>query len=385
MAHCGAEVIKVESRKHPSVVRLYVPPRAPEQGTQPQLSPWFTDWDAGKKFVALDLTRPEAVELAKRLVARADVVVENQSSGVMDKLGLGYEQLRAAKPDIILFSTSGYGDTGPDRSFVTWGPNIEALSGSSALSGFPQRECTVTQYAYPDPVSALHGLVAVMCALEHRARTGEGQYVNLSQFEATVAAIGHLMLEPLASGREPQKLANRSRDKAPHGCYRCRGEDRWCVIAVSSDAEWERFCEVLGRPPWALDPRFATLASRIENADALDVRVEEWTAGRTAEEVMSALQAVEIAAGVVQNVEDQFERDPQLAARHFFEEIEHLKKGTVVATGIPLGLTGTPGRTDRAGGAVGQDNEAVFGELLGMTPEEIRSYVDAGAIETDDG
>jgi crotonobetainyl-CoA:carnitine CoA-transferase CaiB-like acyl-CoA transferase len=385
MAHCGAEVIKVESRKHPSVVRLYVPPRAPEQGTQPELSPWFTDWDAGKRFVALDLTRREGVELAKRLVARADVVVENQSAGVMDKLGLGYEQLRAAKPDIILFSTSGYGDTGPDRSFVTWGPNIETLSGLSTLSGFPHRECTITQYAYPDALSAMHGLVAVMCALEHRARTGEGQYVNLSQFEATVAAIGHLMLEPLATGREPQKLANRSLGKAPHGCYRCCGEDRWCAIAVSSDAEWERFCVVLGRPTWVEDPRFATLASRLENADALDARVEAWTAGRTAEDVMSALQAAGIAAGVVQNVEDQFERDPQLAARHFFEEIEHLKKGTVVATGIPLGLTGTPGHTGRAGAPVGQDNEAVFGELLGMTPEEIRATVDAGAIETADG
>jgi crotonobetainyl-CoA:carnitine CoA-transferase CaiB-like acyl-CoA transferase len=384
MAHCGAEVIKVESHKHPSVVRLYVPPRAPEQGTQPQLSPWFTDWDAGKKFVALDLARPEAVELAKRLVARADVVVENNSTGVMDKLGLGYEQLRAVKPDLIFFSTSGYGDTGPDHSFVTWGPNIETLSGSSSLSGFPQRECTITQYAYPDTVAALHGLVAVMCALEHRARTGEGQYVNLSQFEATVAAIGHLMLEPLASGRDPRKLANRSLHQAPHGCYRCRGDDRWCVIAVSNDAEWERFREVLGQPAWARDPRFATLASRIENADALDARVEEWTSGRTAEDVMGALQAAGIAAGVVQNVEDQFERDPQLAARHFFEEIEHLAKGIVVATGIPLGLTGTPGRTSRAGAAIGQDNEAVFGGLLGMTPEEIRSYVDAGAIESAD-
>jgi crotonobetainyl-CoA:carnitine CoA-transferase CaiB-like acyl-CoA transferase len=385
MAHCGAEVIKVESRKYPSVVRLYVSPRAPELGTQPQLSPWFTDWDAGKKFVALDLTRPEAVELAKRLVTRADVVVENQSAGVMDKLGLGYEPLRAAKPDIILLSTSGYGDTGPDRSFVTWGPNIETLSGLSELSGFPERECTITQYAYPDAVSALHGLVAVMCALEHRARTGEGQYINISQFEATVAAIGHVMMEPLASGREPRKLANGSLSRAPHGCYRCRGEDRWCVIAVSSDTEWERFCEVLGRPPWVADPRFATLASRILNAEALDARVEEWTADRTAEDVMSVLQTAGIAAAVVQNVEDQFERDPQLAARHFFEEIEHLKKGTVVATGIPLGLTGTPGHTDRTGAAVGQDNEAVFGELLGMTPEEIRAYVDAGAIETADG
>jgi crotonobetainyl-CoA:carnitine CoA-transferase CaiB-like acyl-CoA transferase len=385
MAHCGAEVIKVESRKHPSVVRLYVPPRAPELGTQPQLSPWFTDWDAGKKFVALDLARPEAVELAKRLVARADVVVENNSAGVMDKLGLGYEQLRAAKPDLVYFSTSGYGDTGPDRTFVTWGPNIETLSALSSLSGFPHRECTITQYAYPDTISALHGLVAVMCALEHRARTGEGQYVNLSQFEATLAGIGHLMLEPLANGREPPKLANRSRHQAPHGCYRCLGDDRWCAIAVSGEAEWERFCEVLGRPGWARDPRFATLAARLENADALDALVEEWTAARTAQAVMAELQAAGIAAGVVQNVEDQYERDAQLAARHFFEEIEHLAKGTVVATGIPLGLTGTPGRTSRAGAAMGQDNKFVFGELLGMTPQEIRTYVDAGAIETNDG
>jgi crotonobetainyl-CoA:carnitine CoA-transferase CaiB-like acyl-CoA transferase len=381
MAWCGADVIKVESQKRPSVVRLYVPPREPERGLQPQCSPWFTDWDAGKRFVSLDLTRPEAVELAKRLVARADVVVENYSAGVMQKLGLGYEQLRAVKDDIILLSTSGYGDTGPDRSFVTWGPNIEALSGSSVISGFPQRDCTITQYAYPDALSALHGLVAVMCALEHRAKTGQGQYVNLSQLEATVAGMGHVMLEPLASGREPRKLANASLFRAPHGCYRCRGDDRWCVIVVADDAEWERFCTALERPDWAQDPRFATLAARLANAGALDALVEEWTADRDAYDVMSSLQAVGIAAGVVQNVEDQFRRDPQLASRRFFEEIEHLAKGSVVATGIPLGLTATPGGTDRSGAAMGQDNEAVFGGLLGMTPEEIRAHVDVGAIE----
>jgi crotonobetainyl-CoA:carnitine CoA-transferase CaiB-like acyl-CoA transferase len=381
MAWCGADVIKVESQQRPSVVRLYVPPGQPELGTQPELSPWFTDWDAGKRFVALDLTRPEAVALAKRLVAQADVVVENYAAGVMEKLGLGYEALRAEKPDLVYFSTSGYGDTGPDRSFVTWGPNIEALSGMSTLSGFPERDCTITQYAYPDGLSALHGLVAVMAAVAHHARSGEGQAINLSQFETTVAAIGPAMMEALATGAEPRKLANDSLHRAPHGCYPCAGEDRWCVLSVADDAEWARFCAVVARPAWQGDERFATASARVANAAALDAEVATWTRECSPEDVMQRLQAAGIAAAVVQDVADQYERDPQLAARGFFEEIEHLKKGKVVATGIPLGLTGTPGRTWRAGGAIGEDNDAVFRGLLGLTSDELQRYVDAGAIE----
>jgi crotonobetainyl-CoA:carnitine CoA-transferase CaiB-like acyl-CoA transferase len=354
-------------------------------GTQPQLSPWFTDWNAGKLFVALDLTQPKAVELCKRLVAASDIVVENYSSGVMEKLGLGYPELKRVKSDLIMFSTSGYGDSGPCHSYVTWGPNIETLAGLSKLSGFPGRECTMTQYAYPDPLSALHGLFAVMCALDYRVRTGQGQYINLSQFEATVGGIGHVMMEYLVSGREPTKLGNRSFHAAPHGCYKCKGEDRWCVISVFSEAEWEKFCGVLGQPDWIRDPRFATLAARLEHAEELDALIEGWTARRDPYDVMNALQRAGVAAGVVQNTEDQMQRDRQLAARHFFEEIDHLEKGKVVATGIPLGLTGTPGRSGRTGGAIGQDNDYVFGELLGMTPQEIRQCIEAGAIETRDG
>jgi len=381
MAYCGAEVIKVESHRHPSVVRLYVPPRKPALGTQPELSPWFTDWDAGKHFVTLDLSRPPGVELARRLAARADVVVENHSTGVMDKLGLGFEALRRERPDLIMLSTSGFGDTGPDHSFVTWGPNIEALSGLSRISGFPERECTITQYAYPDALSALHGLVAVMAALDHRERTGEGQYINLSQLEATVSAVGHVMMEPLATRCEPHKLANGSLNAAPHGCYPCRGSDRWCVIAVTDEAAWRAFCGALGQPAWSREPRFATLTGRLTHAADLDARVRAWTREREAEDVAEALQAVGVAADVVQNVADQFERDPQLAARDFFEKIPHRKLGTVVATGIPLGLTGTPGRTPWAGGAMGRDNERVFRELLGLSEQEFRTYTAAGAIE----
>jgi crotonobetainyl-CoA:carnitine CoA-transferase CaiB-like acyl-CoA transferase len=384
MGFCGAEVIRVESKKRPDVVRGYVPPWAPELGVQPQLSPWFTDWNAGKRFVALDLTQREAVEISRRLVAACDVVIENYSAGVMEKLGLGYSELRRVKPDLVMISTSGYGDSGPHHRYITWGPNIEALSGLSKLSGFPGRECTMTQYAYPDTLSALHGLFAVMCALDHRSRTGEGQHISLSQTEATIAVIGDLMMEYLANGREPQSLGNRSLHAAPHGCYRCRGEDRWCAIAVLGGAEWKSFCEVLGRPEWLTDPRFSTLSSRLQNAEALDQLIEEWTAGRTDYEVMSALQEAGVAAGVVQNTEDQLHRDRQLVDRKFFEEVPHAKKGTVIAAGIPVGLTGTPGCSGRAGAAVGEDNEYVFGELLGMSREEIQRAIEAGAIESSD-
>ena len=383
MAYCGAEVVKVESKNRPDVTRQYVPPWAPEMGIQSQLSPWLTDWNAGKRCVALDLTQPAAVELAKRVIATADVVVENYSVGVMDKLGLGYAELQRVKPDIIMLSSSGYGDSGPCRNFVTWGPNIEALSGLSTFSGFPARECTVTQYAYPDAVSALHGLFAVLCALDYRTRTGRGQYINLSQFEATVGIAGHVMMEYLGNGREPQRLGNGSRHAAPHGCYRCAGEDRWCAIAVVSEAEWERFCAVLGEPAWTTDPRFATPGARLAHAEELDRLVEGWTRQRDAYEVMAVLQAAGIAAGVVQNIEDQFRHDRQLAARQFFENVEHHRKGRVLANGIPLGLTRTPGRTGWAGAAVGEGNDYVFGELLGMAAQEIRRSIALGAIESE--
>ncbi|MBP1684880.1 MAG: hypothetical protein H6Q33_1023 [Deltaproteobacteria bacterium] len=384
MAYCGAEVIRVESKKRPDVTRQYVPPWAPEMGMQTQLSPWFTDWNAGKRFVALDLTRPIAIELAKRLVAHGDVVVENYATGVIGRLGLGYAELNQVRPEIIMLSTAGFGDSGPCSRYITWGPNIEAMSGLSTLSGFPERSCTITQYAYPDAVGALHGLFAVMCALDYRLRTGKGQYINLSQYEATVGVIGHVIMEYLANGREPARRGNGSLHAAPHGCYPCSGDDRWCVITVSTAAEWERLCHIVGQPEWLTDPRFATLSARLEHASELDRLIAEWTAPQADYAVMATLQAAGIAAGVVQNVEDQFRRDPQLAARGFFEEIEHLKKGKVVATGIPLGLTGTPGRTSSSGAAIGQDNAYVFGGLLGMSAREIQDCIDGGVIETAD-
>ncbi|MCC6848984.1 MAG: CoA transferase [Deltaproteobacteria bacterium] len=383
MAACGAEVVRVESRRHLDVVRLYVPPRAPGRGVDPTGSPWFTDWNAGKRFVALDLEKPEAVALARRLAARSDVVVENNSAGVVDKLGLGWEDLRAVKPDLVMLGTSGYGDRGPQRSYVTWGPNIEALSGLATLSGFAERPCTITQYAYPDVVSALHGLVAVLAALAHRDRTGAGQYVNVAQLEATIAAIGDVVAAVATTGRTPERSGNRAAHAAPHGCYRCRGDDRWCAIAVESEEAWRRFCAAVGRVEWGDDARFADAAARVANVEALDALVDGWTRTRDADDVMETLRAAGVAAGVVRTIAE-VAADPQLAARGFFETVGHLTRGEVVATGVPLGLTDPPARTGVAGQGIGRDNEYVFGEILGMSAEEIAAACARGAIEAAD-
>ena len=381
LAWAGAEVIKVESHAYPDVPRLFVPPRAPEQGTQPQCSPWFTDWSAGKRFVALDLREEEGAELCRQLIDESDAVIANYSTGVLEKLGLDYETLAARSPDLVMLESTGYGESGPLSHYVTWGPNIEALSGLCSFSGFPDRECTISHFAYPDPLSGLHGLVALFAALLHRDHRGPGQTIHLSQFETTVASIGTLIAEYVATGEEPPRLGNGERDRAPYGCFPCRGEDRWCVICVEDDADWQRLRTVMGAPAWANDDRFATGASRVEHAADLSAQLSQWTAEREDYEVMDVCQRAGLAAGVVQNTEDMLKRDPQLAAREFFEEIPHFKKGTVIASGIPLGLTGTPGKTSYAGSAVGQDNEYVFRRVLSLSAAEMDRLVEIGAIE----
>jgi benzylsuccinate CoA-transferase BbsF subunit len=302
---------------------------------------------------------------------------------VLDKLGLGYDVLRAQRSDLIMLSSTGFGCTGPNRGYVTWGPNIEALCGLASLSGFLDPPCTITQYAYPDALSALHGLYAVLCALVHRDRTGEGQFIDLSQYETMVAALGPAFMEALALGREPRRTGNASYRAAPQGCYRCEGDDRWIAISVRSDPEWVRFAVLLGGS--MADSRLADEEGRRAHAAEIDAAIESWTRERDAYEAMTELQANGIAAGVVQTVEDLYRNDRQLEARAFFETIPHAIKGPVVATGIPLGLTATRGRTPSAGEASGAHNSYVLETVLGLTPQEIAAYVESGAVEESGG
>ncbi len=381
LAWAGAEVIKIESHAFPDVPRLFVPPRHPELGTQPECSPWFTDWSAGKRFVALDLRNEEGARLAREIVERSDAVIANYSVGVLEKLGLGFETLCERNPRLVMLESSGYGDDGPNSGYVTWGPNIEAASGLSSLGGFPDRECTLSHFAYPDPLSASHGLFVLMAGLIDRERNGQGQIIRLSQLETSIAAIGPLIAEAAAFDREPARLGNRELDRVPYGCFRCRGDDRWCVICVEDDSDWDRLKEVLGRPAWAEEARFESMEMRVAHVDFLETKLAEWTIERLDYEVMEACQRAGVAAGVVQSAEDLLRHDPQLAHRGFFEEIQHFKKGVVTASGIPLGLTGTPGRTTHAGSSIGQDNREVLRELLGLSISEIDDLVAAGAVE----
>ena len=314
MASCGAEVIRVESRDFPDVVRGYSRPDDPEHRPRPTESPWFTDWNAGKLFVALDLRRPRGVELALKLAARADVVVENHAAGVMDRLGLGWQQLSVANPRLVMLSTSGYGATGPAAGYVSWGPNIMALSGMAAASGFEGRECTMDQYAFPDPMTALHGLFAVMSALEHRRQTGRGQYVDLSQFECTAGLAGELLVDALAglsAGATPEQGA----PACPEGVYRCSGEDRWLALSVQDDGQWAGLCRVLGRSAWLADAGLVHADGRLERTNEINEGIRDWTAERSPLEASEQLQAAGVAAAPVQNVDDQYKRDPVARAR----------------------------------------------------------------------
>ncbi|MEZ4281394.1 MAG: CoA transferase [Myxococcota bacterium] len=382
LAWAGADVIKIESHAHPDVPRLFVPPRSPEQGTQPECSPWFTDWSAGKRFVALDLRKPEGAELARRIVDASDAVIANYSTGVLDKLGVGWAALSARNPRLVMLESNGYGESGPFAKYVTWGPNIEALSGLGSFTGFAHRDCTISHFAYPDPLSALHGLVALMAALHERTRSGRGQVIRMSQFETAVAAIGPLLLESAVTGREPPRLGNGERDLAPHAAFPCRGDDRWCVLAVEDEADWRKLCEAMGDPEWVQDTRFATMAARVTHREALEEKIADWTRAQEDYAVMERCQRAGIAAGVVQSAEDMYQRDAQLAARAFFETIPHYKRGEVSASGIPLGLTATPGRTTHSGSSIGHDNEAVLREVAGLTAVEWEEGLRTGAIES---
>jgi crotonobetainyl-CoA:carnitine CoA-transferase CaiB-like acyl-CoA transferase len=367
LAEQGAEVIAIE----PGRVM-----RSPQRGQKFQI---VSDLESNRarKRVTLDMKNPEGLALAKKLIAKSDVVAENFSARVMASWGLDYPRMKEIRPDIIMASLQAFGQTGPRRDYLSFGPILMSYAGMAYLWRDPQieRPGAGCQTAFPDYIAPSYGALAILAALHYRARTGKGQYIDISQAETAASMIGPAYLEFLINGREPQPQGNFSPTAAPHGCYRCKGDDRWCAIAIESQEEWSHFCEVTGHREWLADARFANPAARVANRKELDYAVESWTSKYTPHQIMIMLQRDGLAAGAVQTAEDLY-RDPHLRERGLAREVKHPETGWVTRIGSPVRLTENNFSPSGEAHVAGEDNAAVFGALLGLSSAEIRDLAD---------
>jgi benzylsuccinate CoA-transferase BbsF subunit len=370
LAHLGAEVIRIETSTRLCPSRLIPPWADNERGIN--RAGYFNQYNQGKRSLTLDLKKPEAINIAQKLVAKSDVVIENFAAGVMDKMGLGYEELCKIKADIIMASLSGYGAVGPEKGYVSYGPPQVALSGMSSLTGYQGGGPQQAGFSYGDPNGGVHGTFAILCALLHRAKTGQGQYIDLSQREACAMLLPEGLIEYAMNGTQPPRTGNRDPYMTPHNVFRCQGEDRWVSIAVGNDEEWQRLCTAMDQPDLAMDSRFATLAARKENEDSLEQLITAWTQERSAEAATHCLQQAGVAAYPALDGRDIL-ANPQVEARGFFVELEHPEVGKRRHLGIPWKMSRTPCEVRRPAPTLGQDNEYVLGNILGLSQEAISS------------
>lgn len=368
LAHLGADVIRIESEKRLCPSRL-IPPW-PDNTPGVNRAGYFNQYNQGKRSLTLDLKAPEAVDIAKTLVSKSDIVMNNFASGVMEKLGLGYAVLRGLKPDLIMVSMPGYGTSGPEKDFVSYGPPQVAQSGLSALTGYVGGDPMMAGFSYGDPNGGIHASFAVLSALLHRQKTGRGQYIDLSQWEAAIMLLPEALMDYSMNGTQPERMGNRDPYMAPHGVFRCQGDDRWVSLSVRDDAEWRRLCEVMRQPELASDVRFARLSARKEHEAALEEIVTAWTRTQTADDVTRRLQRVGISAYPSLDAIDML-HNPHVGARDYFVELEHPEVGTRRHMGVPWSMPHTPCKVRRAAPCLGQDTDAVLTEIVGLTRDEV--------------
>jgi crotonobetainyl-CoA:carnitine CoA-transferase CaiB-like acyl-CoA transferase len=371
----GATVVRVESARRPDFLRAL--PGANPFGLDG--SPMFVLLNAGKRSVRLDLTKPEGLALARRLVAWADVVTENFAPGVMARLGLDAEDARRARPELVWLSNCLFGQTGPQRHYPGFGGQGAAIAGFNALTGWPDREALGPYGTITDSLAPRFGALLVAAALLERLRSGRGAYLDLSQIEAGVYCLSEAVVRASANGEVASRLGNRDPDAAPHGIYPCAGEDRWIAIAVLSDAEWRALAGAMGSPSWAADARLSTLAGRLARQDELDAALSAWTRGLEAYTLMEQLQAAGVRAGVVQTFDDLL-RDPQLAARGHFRKLRHAHLGELEFEHSGLRLADHPPRLEAPGPNLGEHDTEVLGGILGLGAEEIERLVREGVV-----
>ena len=369
LASYGAEVIKIESRKGGlDTFRHY------GQHKDIDAAPRFIECNLGVRSLSVNLKHPTGQRLIKELAGKADAILQNFRPRVLDKLGLGDDELRKTNPKLVILKLPGFGSEGPKSGYGTWGFNLTAFSGMTYLWNHPEQDRPIgSQGVYPDHLGFVMGPTLMVAALLNSRRTGKGVTIDLAQIEGTAYTLGTTYLETSINGDDPKPRGNHYGEAAPHGCYRCQGDDRWCVISVRDEEEWRSFCQVIGRPELGNDSRFADRQARLKHASELDVIAQQWIATKSAEEVMTRLQSAGVPAGIVQTGADLL-KDPQLRHRNYFAAFPDSLIGPfeIPRSGILFqGMTEAPLRLPNRFGA---DNDQIIGEILGYDKATIDGW-----------
>ena len=376
----GADVIKIESNKRPDLLRVYFQLRDGKLETNYNKSAPFASLSHTKKSCTLNLRKPKAVDLVKELIKKSDVVVENFSTGVMERLGLGYSTLAMLKKEIIMLSISGFGKEGPEKNHVAYAPVIHAYCGLASLTGYTKgKPETVMGAFWADVIGAQAGAFALLSALHHLKKTGQGQYIDLSMTEATLSTLPEAVMDYTMNNNIRESAGNRDDIMAPHGCYCCKGDDKWVAIAVSSEEEWIAFCNAIGNPAWTTEQKFCDPISRWLNQDELDNLIQEWTKNHKPYEIMKIMQNAGVAAGPSVNIEE-LSHDPHLEAREFFFEMDHPEMGKGRLACLPGKPVPTPLGNYQPAPLIGEHNDYVLGELLGLSQHEISQLIDEEVV-----
>ncbi len=383
LADLGAEVIRVESESHIDSMRIGASLTGEPSYNR---SGFFNNFNRNKLGITANLYHPRGREVVERLLRVSDVVIENFSAGVFERLGFGWERLQELNKRLIYVSLSGFGHEGRDASYVTWGPTAQAVSGLTYMSGLPDQPPAGWGYSYLDHTAGYYGAIAILMALLHRERTGEAQYIDMAQIETGMVLAGVPILDYQVNGRSYERAGNRSRwpALAPHGVYRCKdgpeGEDRWIAIAVETEGQWAALCAVLDAEELAFDDRFSTNLSRVENQDALDAAVTERTRRFDTRELMYLLQADGVPAGTAQNTRDKMLHDPQLDSRGFYRVADHTELGPHRYEGFPVQFSEARWEVRYGSPCLGEHTAHVLTKLLGYSAEEVAELVAEAAL-----
>jgi len=382
LAELGAEVIKVEShyRMDMPCRKLCYPENVP--GNEPwNRGGYFHYFNTNKLGITLALHKPEGIDVFKRLVKISDVVIENFSPRVMKNFGLDYDVLRACKPDIIMASISGFGQTGPYRDRAAYAYVVEATSGLTSISGRAGSP-TISGTGYADWVMGMYAAGAVLCALQQRRKTGKGQFIEVAGLEGILFLIGEAVMEFTMNGRVREPEGNHQQNMGPCGCYKCAGKEQWVAITISSDEEWRRFCDAIGNPPWVRNRKFSDGISRMENQAELDGLVEGWTVTNDRDAIVNTLAGAGVCAAPVVNAKEIL-LDRELKDRGCFQMIDHPQAGRrpmlkQLAAKFNSGWVGP----ERPAPLLGQHNRRVFEDYLGMSEEQINKLEARDVIGT---